>query len=212
MRKIRTQRETFAYRIGKGLFDLSPASYLGNGSKNIDALPKGDSAAPYEAMAQAEANRPGQQMPKMVVTPGAPSGKGGGGAGGGGGNTALPSGGGGSNSNRDFADSKMMPYWQSKGYTVGDHAADQFGEHQNGAVDVMVPNIDAGNSVVQEALKDPNVYGIIFNNQAYGYGNGSSPVPYSAGHTGNPTQDHIDHAHIWYQPGRSDNIAQRPPS
>ena len=43
-----------------------------------------------------------------------------------------------------FAHRAMMPYWQSQGLEVGDHAADQPGEHQNGALDIMVPSIEAG--------------------------------------------------------------------
>lgn len=116
-------------------------------------------------------------------------------------------------SGRDFAHRSMMPYWQSQGYTVGDHAADQYGEHQNGAVDIMVGSIEEGNRVLQEVLSDPNVYGAIFNNKVYGYGQGSAPRPYSAGNTGDPTQDHVDHVHVWYKPGNSGNIAppvQRP--
>lgn len=108
---------------------------------------------------------------------------------------------------RQFAHDKMMPFWQTQGLTVGDHQADKYGEHQNGALDIMVPSIQEGNRIVQEALSDPNVYGVIFNNQAYGYGQGSDPRPYSGGNTGNPTQDHIDHVHIWYKPGGDNNIA-----
>jgi len=107
---------------------------------------------------------------------------------------------------RDFAHRVMMPFWQSKGLTVGDHAADQYGEHQNGALDIMVPSITAGQQVLQQVLSDPNVYGAIFNNQTYGYGHGPTPQDYSAGHTGNPTQDHQDHVHAWYKPGGSNNI------
>ncbi len=101
---------------------------------------------------------------------------------------------------RDFAHRAMMPYWQSQGLTVGDHAADQFGEHQNGALDIMVPDIATGKQVLQQALADPNVYGAIFNNQTYGYGS-PTPQDYTAGHTGDPTQDHQDHVHVWYKPG-----------
>jgi len=107
---------------------------------------------------------------------------------------------------RDFAHRVMMPYWQSQGLTVGDHQADRFGEHQNGALDIMVPNIAAGNQVLQQVLRDPNVYGAIFNNQTYGYGHGLTPQDYTAGHTGNPTQDHQDHVHAWYKPGGAGNI------
>ena len=102
---------------------------------------------------------------------------------------------------RDYANNVMKPLWESQGFTVGDHAADRFGEHQNGALDIMVDSIADGNKIVQQALKDPNAYGVIFNNQVYGYGQGSAPRPYSAGNTGDPTQDHQDHVHIWYKPG-----------
>ncbi|ART69123.1 hypothetical protein BTO20_11505 [Mycobacterium dioxanotrophicus] len=107
---------------------------------------------------------------------------------------------------REFAHRVMMPFWQNQGLTVGDHAADKYGEHQNGALDIMVPSIAEGQKVLQQVLSDPNVYGAIFNNQTYGYGHGLTPQDYSAGHTGNPTQDHQDHVHAWYKPGGSDNI------
>ena len=107
---------------------------------------------------------------------------------------------------RDFAHRVMMPFWQQQGFTVGDHAADKYGEHQNGALDIMVPSIAKGNQVLQQVLSDPNVYGAIFNNQTYGYGHGLTPRDYSAGHTGNPTQDHQDHVHAWYKPGNPGDI------
>ena len=107
---------------------------------------------------------------------------------------------------RDFAHRVMMPFFQNQGFTVGDHAADKYGEHQNGALDIMVPSIAAGQQVLKEVLSDPNVYGAIFNNQTYGYGHGLTPRDYSAGHTGNPTQDHQDHVHAWYKPGGANNI------
>ncbi|SHU12478.1 bacteriophage-like membrane protein [Mycobacteroides abscessus subsp. abscessus] len=105
---------------------------------------------------------------------------------------------------RDFAHQTMMPYWQSQGLTVGDHQADQYGEHQNGALDIMVPNIARGNQVLSQVLSDPNVYGAIFNNQTYGYGHGPTPQPY--GSTGGPTDRHEDHVHAWYKPGGGNNI------
>lgn len=107
---------------------------------------------------------------------------------------------------RGFAHREKLPYWQSKGFEVGDHAADQYGEHQNGALDIMVPDIATGQQVLAEILKDPNVYGAIFDNKVYGYGQGLAPRPYSAGNTGNPTQDHQDHVHVWYKPGASGNL------
>jgi hypothetical protein len=113
---------------------------------------------------------------------------------------------------RDFAHRVMMPFWQSQGFQVGDHAADKYGEHQNGALDVMVDSLAQGNQVLQQVLSDPNVYGAIFNNQTYGYGHGTTPQDYSAGHTGNPTQDHQDHVHAFYKPGGANNIMPPPMS
>ncbi|MGV0785107.1 phage tail tape measure protein [Mycolicibacterium sp. XJ775] len=107
---------------------------------------------------------------------------------------------------RDFAHRVMMPFWKNMGLTVGDHQADAYGEHQNGALDIMVDDLAEGQKVLQQVLSDPNVYGAIFNNQTYGYGHGATPRDYSAGHTGNPTQDHQDHVHAWYKPGGSNNI------
>ncbi len=109
-------------------------------------------------------------------------------------------------SNRDFAHRVMQPFFEQQGLTVGDHAADKFGEHQNGALDIMVDSIAQGNKVLQQVLADPNVYGAIFNNQAYGYGQGPGARPYSGGNTGDPTQDHLNHVHAWYKPGGSNNI------
>lgn len=107
---------------------------------------------------------------------------------------------------RQFAHEAMLPFFESQGFTVGDHQADKYGEHQNGALDIMVDSIAEGNAIMQQVLSDPNVYGAIFNNKAYGYGQGPTPRDYSGGFTGNPTQDHQDHVHVWYQPGGSNNI------
>lgn len=105
---------------------------------------------------------------------------------------------------RDFAHNTMMPFWQSLGLTVGDHAADAFGEHQNGALDIMVPDLATGNQVLQQALSDPNVYGAIFNQRSYGYGRG--PGGTLMGDRGSPTQNHMDHVHVFYKPGGGNNI------
>ncbi|WP_197908751.1 tape measure protein [Mycolicibacterium boenickei] len=107
---------------------------------------------------------------------------------------------------RDFAHRVMMPFWKQQGLTVGDHAADYAGEHQNGALDIMVKDLAQGQQVLQQVLSDPNVYGAIFDNKTYGYGHGLTPQDYKSGHTGNPTQDHQDHVHAWYKPGGSNNI------
>lgn len=107
---------------------------------------------------------------------------------------------------RDFAHRAMMPYWASQGITATDHAADQAGEHQNGALDIPVSSIAQGNAVMQQLLRDPNVYGAIFNNQTYGYGHGATPQDYKGGHTGDPSQDHQNHVHALYKPGGADNI------
>ncbi len=109
---------------------------------------------------------------------------------------------------RDFAHRAMMPYWASQGLQATDHAADGRGEHQNGALDIPVSSIAQGNQVLQQILRDPNVYGTIFNNQTYGYGHGPTPQDYSGGHTGDPNQDHTNHVHALYKPGGSDNITQ----
>lgn len=105
---------------------------------------------------------------------------------------------------RDFAHRVMMPYWQSQGLTVGDHGADKYGEHQNGALDIMVSNLAEGNRVLQQVLSDPNVYGAIFNQRSYGYGHGTAGTPMED--RGNPTQNHQDHVHAFYKPGGPNNI------
>lgn len=114
--------------------------------------------------------------------------------------TAMPG-----ESPRDFAHRVMMPYWQSQGLTVGDHGADKYGEHQNGALDIMVPSIAEGSKVLQQVLSDPNVYGAIFNQRSYGYGHGTAGTPMED--RGSPTQNHQDHVHAFYKPGGANNIA-----
>ncbi|AAN12412.1 hypothetical protein PBI_CHE8_14 [Mycobacterium phage Che8] len=105
---------------------------------------------------------------------------------------------------RDFAHSVMMPFWKSMGLEVGDHAADQYGEHQNGALDIMVPNKAIGQQVLQQVLSDPNVYGAIFDRHSYGYGRG--PQGRLMEDRGSPTQNHEDHVHALYKPGNPGNI------
>ncbi|WP_305366953.1 transglycosylase family protein [Mycolicibacterium grossiae] len=111
-------------------------------------------------------------------------------------------------SGRDFAHRAMMPYWQSQGFTVGDHAADKYGEHQNGAIDIMVGSIAEGNRVLSQVLSDPNVYGAIFNRTSYGYGHGTTGTPMPD--RGSPTQNHEDHVHAFYKPGNPGNITPLP--
>lgn len=96
---------------------------------------------------------------------------------------------------RAFAHQNMLPYWQSRGFNVGDHAADYAGEHQNGALDIFVPSIEAGNAILGQILADPNAYGVIFNNMSYGYGGSkTSPRKYTG------SSPHTDHIHVWYKP------------
>ncbi|AYR00373.1 tail length tape measure protein [Mycobacterium phage Whouxphf] len=105
---------------------------------------------------------------------------------------------------RDFANNVMIPFWKNMGLEVGDHAADAFGEHQNGALDIMVPNKAVGQQVLQQVLNDPNVYGAIFDRHSYGYGRG--PQGRLMEDRGSPTQNHEDHVHAWYKPGNPNNI------
>ncbi|AER49424.1 tapemeasure protein [Mycobacterium phage LOCARD] len=105
---------------------------------------------------------------------------------------------------RDFAHNVMMPFWKNMGLEVGDHAADAFGEHQNGALDIMVPNKAVGQQVLQQVLNDPNVYGAIFDRHSYGYGRGLQGRLMED--RGSPTQNHEDHVHALYKPGNPNNI------
>ena len=167
-------------------------------SSNSDFLP-GNTGAPGVSPFAGGVQGPG--IPSGVNPGAAVQPNGGRGAGGGNPLAALSG-----ESGRDFAHRTRKPYFESQGFTVGDHAADKYGEHQNGALDIMVGSISEGQKVLQEVLSDPNVYGAIFDNKVYGYGQGLAPRPYSAGNTGNPTQDHQDHVHVWYKPGNSNNI------
>lgn len=105
---------------------------------------------------------------------------------------------------RDFAHRVEQPRFQAQGLTVGDHAADKYGEHQNGALDIMVPSIEAGQKVLAQVLADPNTYGAIFNRTSYGYGRGANGTPMED--RGSPTQNHQDHVHAFFKPGGENNI------
>lgn len=115
------------------------------------------------------------------------------------------------NGNKGFAE-QMAAKWRSMGFEVGDHEADDYGEHQNGALDITIADaIGAepteaqrarGNQLVQQLLNDPNVYGVIFDNKSYYAGNRVGKDYAGAG----ATLGHRDHIHVWYQPGRSGNF------
>lgn len=101
-------------------------------------------------------------------------------------------------SNRDFAHRAMKPYFEAQGFTVGDHQADAHGEHQNGALDIMVNSLSEGQKVLAQVLKDPNVYGAIHNGRSYGYGNDNFATGGKEYTGSNP---HTTHVHAWYKPG-----------
>lgn len=115
------------------------------------------------------------------------------------------------NGNKGFAE-QMAAKWRSMGFEVGDHEADDLGEHQNGALDITISDaIGAepteaqrarGNQLVQQLLNDPNVYGVIFDNKSYYAGDRAGKDYAGAG----ATLGHRDHIHVWYQPGRSGNF------
>lgn len=201
--RIQRQSETFAYRMAGGLsslFDLSPAAQgIGGGgkAKAIDALPQGDSAAPYEAMAQAEANRSGYQAPKMKVTPGAPSGGRGGGGSSAGSNGGSGSGNVGAGGIMDVSRplyeriKKEHPDADIGGYRPG---GDGFDEHNHGALDVMHP-LEHGmdpNQIMQEGFEAGAPWAIWQQTMHY-------PDPsrnYLMPDRGDPTQNHYDHVHL----------------
>lgn len=116
-----------------------------------------------------------------------------------------------SNGNNGFAD-QMAAKWRAMGFEVGDHEADGYGEHQNGALDITISDgigtepTEAqrarGNQLVQQLLNDPNVYGVIFDNKSYYAGNRVGKDYSGAG----ATVGHRDHIHVWYQPGRAGNF------
>lgn len=194
MRRILTQRETFAYRVAGGLFDAIMSGGGSKGGQNIDALPQGDSPAPYEAAAAAEMGKQGPRVPKMVVRPGAPGGSsagsngGGSRGGGGGGGGGTPDGSGILPNARPLYDQLMKEF---PGSNIGGYRVDDFHEHDHGALDFMTTDPNQAAKVRQDAFAAGAPY-VLWQQKQWNSDGSVSPM----NDRGDPTQNHYDHVHI----------------
>lgn len=206
--RIKRQRETFAYRVAGpfDLFDMKPPS-TGNGKSSLDALPKGgeEAAARFNARGEAEQNRPGTKMPKMVVTPGAPSGSSAGSNGvstSGGGASGLRGTGGSGVTKGDNTGGSLLPQTDSlrkellkmyPGAEIGGwREPDGYNEHSSGhALDFMTTDNAQARAVMQKAFDSGANYVIWQGGQ---HNPDGSFIPYNR--TGDPRLDHFDHVHI----------------
>jgi hypothetical protein len=80
---------------------------------------------------------------------------------------------------------------------------DKFPEHPSGlAMDLsnglLTSEMQAYASSLQSRGRGGSpIHGVIYNNQSTGYGGKWDWKTYGGGNTGNPTQDHKDHVHVW---------------
>lgn len=209
--RIKRQSETFAYRFADSPFNPNddrkkkPFDLSGTGLPNLsekadlDALPEGWSAKPFNDAAEAEANRAGPKMPKIDVIPGASSG------GSAGGNTARPGGGGGGSVGAEGIMDVSRPLYnlikeKYPDVTIGGYRDDGPGmptEHQRGSIDIMHPynhGIDP-NWVIEEGFKAGAPWAI-WDNQMYYPDGRTEPYNVLPGMPDDATQRHEDHVHI----------------
>lgn len=92
--------------------------------------------------------------------------------------------------------SGLFSRYSGQGFQVGGYSAnvDQpWDEHQTGeAVDVMVPNTAAGNAALADALAQPGVRYVLWNQKQWNPDGTSIPMT----DRGSPTENHLDHLHI----------------
>lgn len=88
-------------------------------------------------------------------------------------------------------------------HLISGYRQDTLPEHPSGlAIDVsngvLTPEMAAyAESLRQRGAQGAPIRGVIYNNRSTGYGGDWNWRPYRAGYTGNPTQDHLDHVHVW---------------
>jgi hypothetical protein len=223
--RIKTQRETFAYRLA----DMSTPFIIGDnpggrgdsggggrgGGNKAEpspaapdaSTPRGTLSGPWTSnpdkwndMAEAENNRSGPKVPKRVIVPGAGGSSSGGG--GGGSNTARPSGGGSSAVGAGGIMDVSRPLHdliKSKypDVEIGGYREDWAGEHARGSLDIMHPYNHGidPNWVIEEGFKAGAPWAI-WDNQMYYPGGRTAPYTLSPNQENNATQRHEDHVHI----------------
>jgi hypothetical protein len=204
MRRIKSQRETFAYRFAADAVSgdnpkKKKDDYFGldipevDQQRNLDALPGGGSSADYyNQQAKEEETGPAGtsgRMQQMTINPGFGAG---GNSGGGSASGSGGAGGVGANNIMDVSRSlydhlmKEFPGSNIGGYRPG---GDGYNEHNRGALDFMNPGDPQ--KVMQEAFAAGAPY-VLWQQQQWNPDGSRSPME----DRGDPTQNHFDHIHI----------------
>ncbi|AXQ53039.1 tape measure protein [Mycobacterium phage Rando14] len=114
----------------------------------------------------------------------------------------------------------------SRAFGIGDiggwRPEDGYGEHSTGnALDVMIPNWQSaegqalGNQITGWALKNASALGltgVIWRQASYGYGNGFDGTGKPMEDRGSPTQNHMDHVHLFMNDAPDPNVSLVGPS
>jgi tape measure domain-containing protein len=122
----------------------------------------------------------------------------------------VPGAAGGLNPGAAWLKNFIQQKWGAISDIGGYRAEDGYGEHSSGnALDIMIPSwqsadgVSLGNTVASflAANKDTlPVYGMIWQQKSYGYGGGWGGKPMED--RGSPTQNHMDHIHVWLGNGQ----------
>jgi hypothetical protein len=205
MRRILSQRETFAYRLAadnpysasdnpqKKKEDYFGLDIPGMEKANLDTpAGGGGSADRYNQQAAEEESGPAGtsgRMQKMTITPG------GGGRGGGGGSNSSGGGTGGTPDARGLLDNNRGLYDtlinNNPGANIGTYRVDDFHEHDHGALDFMTSDPAQAARVRQDAFAAGAPY-VLWQQQQWNADGSRSPME----NRGDPTQNHFDHVHI----------------
>jgi hypothetical protein len=199
MRRILSQRETFAYRLAADAIEnpqKKKEDYFGldipdvDKEKNLNALPGGGASADYfnQKAAEEESGPAGTsgRMDKMTVTPGDPSG------GSAGGNSSGGGGGVGANNIMDISRPLYDELMQhNPGANIGGYRVDNFHEHDSGAMDFMTEDPAQAARVRQDAFAAGAPY-VLWQQQQWNADGSRSPMP----DRGSPNDNHFNHVHI----------------
>jgi len=217
--RIKTQRETFAYRLadastpftigdnpggrgsgggggrgGGNKAEPSPAAPDANTPRGTLSGPWTSNPDKWNAMAEAEANRAGPKVEKRVIVPGAGGGSSAGGNSSSGVGTGYqrgnPDGSGILPGSRPLYDSLQKKF---PGADIGGYRApgDGFDEHARGALDFMTTDPDIAAQVRADAFAAGAPY-VLWQQQQWNPDGSTSPME----NRGDPTQNHFDHVHI----------------
>lgn len=199
MQRIKTQRETFAYRLAadspfipgdeRKKRNDNGANAIPDTEKerNLNALPETANPNKFEQDAAAVGeNASGPRMQKMVITPS--SGSGGSNNSGGGRPVGNPDASGILPNARPLYDQLMKKF---PGSDIGGYRVDSFHEHDRGALDYMTSDPNRAKIVMQDAFAAGAPY-VLWQQQQWNADGTRSPME----DRHDPTQNHYDHVHI----------------